>query len=218
MLLFHSLLLHVSWGPQYGSPPFKFPSRSLCKERDAPLPKPSLTCVSESPVKKPPSRFPLRSPYIENDVPFPQPSFMYLSKSPVNDPLPPPPTFRSQSPMQRDASFPEFSFTCLTKSPVKKTPPRSPNGAPMERDARHQSLLLHIFQSPPSRSPPPQVPLSEPPAKRRSVFRAFFSLSLEVPDKGVLPPSSPSGAHMERDTRRTAFFYISLGDLMKKFS
>jgi hypothetical protein len=86
MLLFQSLLLHVFYSPQYGSPPSRFSSQSLCKERDFPIPKPSLTCLSESPVKKPPYKFPLRSPYIEKDVPFPEPSFTYLCKSPAKEP------------------------------------------------------------------------------------------------------------------------------------
>jgi hypothetical protein len=83
---FQSLLIRVSQSPQYGSPPSRFPSQSLCKERDAPLPKPSLTCLSQSSVKIPPSRFPLQSPYIEKDVPFPEPSCTYLSKSPAKEP------------------------------------------------------------------------------------------------------------------------------------
>jgi hypothetical protein len=32
MLLSQSLLLHVSWSPQYGSPPSRFPSQSFCKK------------------------------------------------------------------------------------------------------------------------------------------------------------------------------------------
>jgi hypothetical protein len=49
-------------------------------KREAPLPKPFLTCLSV-PSKETPSRFPLRSPYTEKDVPFPEPSFTYLYKS-----------------------------------------------------------------------------------------------------------------------------------------
>jgi hypothetical protein len=66
MLHFERLLIHVSPSPQYGSPPSRFHSRSLHKrERDAPLPKPSLTRFSESPESQHPSRFPLTEPHRE---------------------------------------------------------------------------------------------------------------------------------------------------------
>jgi hypothetical protein len=65
MFRFWRLLLHVSSSPQYRCPSSEFPSQSHYKDRDAPLPKSSLTCLSKSPVKKPPtSMFLLCSPYI----------------------------------------------------------------------------------------------------------------------------------------------------------
>jgi hypothetical protein len=51
MLRFRKLLVHVSRSPQYMCPTSRFPLQSLYKERDAPLPKPPLTCISETPVK-----------------------------------------------------------------------------------------------------------------------------------------------------------------------
>ena len=58
---FQNLPLHVSRSPHYRSPSSILPSRNLYKERDAPFPKPSLTCLtqlSEFPVKKPSLQIP----------------------------------------------------------------------------------------------------------------------------------------------------------------
>jgi hypothetical protein len=180
---------------------FRFPSRSLCKDRDAPLPKPSLTClrVPSKDDTPPPLQVSLTKPLHTERCSISR-AFFYISlyKSPAKEP---PSRFPSQSSHRKRRSVSKAFFYLSLKVP----PPSSPNGAPMERDSRHQSLLLHILQSP-SKGVPSQSPLRE----RRSPSRAFFYLSLEVPGEGVPPPSSPSGAPMERDAPSRAFFYISL--------
>jgi hypothetical protein len=83
---------------------------------------------------------------------------------------------------------------------VKEHPRSSPaNGATMEKVAHLQSLLLHIFHSPQYRSPLSRFPSQSSHRDTRSISRAFFYLSLKVPNKGAPSPSSPNGATMERD-------------------
>ena len=95
---FQSLPLHVCWSPQYSSPSYRFPTRSLYKEGDAPFPKPSSTCLLESTVEE---SF-LRISLVERDASCPTPSFISVSKSPVKES---PSRFLDGSPNERAFLF-----------------------------------------------------------------------------------------------------------------
>ena len=124
----------MSWSLQYGSPPSRFPSRSLCKDRDPPLPKPSLTCLSESPVKIRPSRFPLRSPYVQRKMFHFQSLLLHIFISPQQ--RIPPSRFPSQCSHRKRPSFSRAFVYLSLKVPGEAVPsPSSPNGAPMQRDS-----------------------------------------------------------------------------------
>jgi hypothetical protein len=52
MLLLQNLPSHVCQVPQYRSPPSRFPSQSLYKERDGPFPKP-IPCIESILIFRP---------------------------------------------------------------------------------------------------------------------------------------------------------------------
>jgi hypothetical protein len=177
-----------------GALPPGSPSRSLCKERDAPLPKPSLTCLSESPVKKLPLQVPLKEPIHRERCSISR-AFIYISfKVPSQgSPLPGSPCRAST---ERDTLSPEPSFTCLSKSPSKFLQ-QGPYG---DNCPSPEPSVMYLSKSPVKVPPPsPRPPLRAP---YRDTFRfQSFLLRFKVPGEGVPPPSFPSGAPMERDTR-----------------
>jgi hypothetical protein len=111
--------------------------------------------------------------------------------------------------------------------PRKETsPPGSPHGAPTYRKTFYlQSPLYLSVRFPRRRAPSRQVPLTEslekkplrqfplmePNRERRSIPRAVFYLSLEVPGERAPSPTykSPIGAPMKRDARHHSLLYIS---------
>jgi hypothetical protein len=68
-----------------GACPLGFPHEALI-ERDAPVLQPSLTCLSESPVKKPSLQVAIWNTYIQRDDLLPEPSFSSLSECPMKEP------------------------------------------------------------------------------------------------------------------------------------
>jgi hypothetical protein len=68
--------------------------------------------------------------------------------------------------------------------------------------------ILRIFQSPQQRSPPSRFSSQSSHRKRHSISRAFFYLSLKVPDEEVPPPISPTGPLWRERLVTRAFFYI----------
>ena len=95
-------------------------SRKTSTGTDAPLPKPSFICLSESPVNKPISRFPNEAPK-ERDVRF-QNLFTYLPEPPLKIPL-----------IKQNLSF-------LSKSLVNEHPP--PHSMVPQRDSMEREALF----------------------------------------------------------------------------
>ena len=140
--LFQELSIHICQNPQYRSPLSRFASWSHYKEKDTLFPKPSLTCLEESPVKETSLQVPVMEPLYRDSWSVSK-AFFYISvRVPSEGDLPL--CFPSWPPIERETSFPESFCTCLSKSLERSPCFRFPIGAPIERDAHFQSLLFYM--------------------------------------------------------------------------
>jgi hypothetical protein len=163
MLHFQGLLTHISHSCWYGSPPSRFSSQSLYKKY-APLPKPSLTCFSESHDKNlSPVHIHLTEP-LHREKCSPSTDPLHIVWSPQKSL---PSRFPLRSPKEREVPFPELSSTCLSKSPWKSTPPPPcPPSWPLWREMAITRAFYTYLSDFPVKQPPIQLAHWRPSGER----------------------------------------------------